>query len=459
MLLGTMPLERILIVEDDGNVRKLLHDLLEDQGFSVLGTASITQAKEMLEKEGVDLLISDIHLQDGNGLDFLKNVRKSERAQKMIVMTGFASMDSALEAIRIGVFDFLVKPIDSSMLTAAMERLKAVVKLEEENRYLRRENHPVEDNSVWLGESPLLENIRHLIERVAKTDATVLIQGESGVGKEVVARAIWMESLRGDQPFIRVNCAAIPAGLMESEFFGHDKGAFTGAVQSRAGRFELADKGTILLDEVTEISSDLQVKLLRVLQEREFERVGGSKTIPVDVRILATTNRNLADEVAQGRFREDLYYRLNVFPIEIPPLRSRGRDSVLLARHFLKKFSRQHGKKAVDFSPEAEARIQNYSWPGNVRELQNVMERSVILSGQKERLEAEDMFIPETNRMIRASESESVMKMAEMEQILIRKALSLCKGNRTHAADMLGISLRTLRNRLSEYRAAGIKVE
>lgn len=454
-----MPLERILIVEDDSNVRKLLHDLLEDQGFTVLGTASISQAQEMLEKEGVDLLISDIHLQDGNGLDFLKKVRETGKSQKMIVMTGFASMDSALEAIRIGVFDFLVKPIDFSMLTAVMERLKAVVKLEEENRYLRREGHSVEDHAVWWGESPLLENVRHLIERVAKTDASVLIQGESGVGKEVVARSIWMESLRRDQPFIRVNCAAMPAGLMESEFFGHDKGAFTGAVQSRAGRFELADKGSLLLDEVTEIPPDLQVKLLRVLQEREFERVGGSKTIQVDVRIIATTNRNLATEVAEGRFREDLYYRLNVFPIEIPPLRSRGRDAVLLSQHFLKKFARQYGKKSVDFSPEAATRIQNYSWPGNVRELQNVIERSVILSGQKEKLDAEDLFIPEANRLIKASESESVMKIAEMEQILIRKALSVCKGNRTHAAEMLGVSLRTLRNRLSEYRAAGIKVE
>ncbi|MFZ5806144.1 MAG: sigma-54-dependent transcriptional regulator [Verrucomicrobiota bacterium] len=442
-----MTLEKILVVDDDDGVRSVLFDLLQEMGFGVLAVSSLAQAREQAGKETFDLILCDVRMKDGNGLDFLVELREKNPAQKMMIMTGFASMDSAVKGIRIGVSDYLIKPIDPSMLEAALRRLDAVMKLEEENRYLRHEIAASPSFEMLPGKSAAMNTVMEMIKKAAPTEATVLIQGESGTGKEMIAHALYEASSRADKPFIKVNCAAIPANLMESEFFGHEKGAFTGAVQRRIGRFELADIGTILLDEITEIPPELQVKLLRVLQEKEFERVGGSKTLRVDVRVFATTNRNLSEEVKSGRFREDLFYRLNVFPVQIPPLRERGGDIILLADFFIQKFSRRHGAKVQSLSSDAQDHLCRYNWPGNVRELQNVVERAVILAAQKIQLDPEDLFLPEKN-----TQHDAPMTLAEMERRAIQHALQCCNQNRTHAARMLGISLRTLRNRLREYR-------
>lgn len=459
-----MNLDRILIIDDDGNVRSVLADLFGEMDLSILAVTSLKQARDVLQNESFDAVFCDVRLSDGNGLEFLQQLKERNPKQKMVIMTGFASMDIAMQAIHVGVIDFLIKPIDPSLLQATVQRLQTLFKLEEENSYLRQETTRSHEDMQW-GESGGMQSVKEMVTRVGETEATVLIQGESGVGKEMISRALHIASPRAVESYIRVNCAAIPANLMESEFFGHEKGAFTGAVQRRIGRFELADKGTLLLDEITEISLELQVKLLRVLQEREFERVGGNKTIRVDVRIIATTNRNLASEVAAGRFREDLYYRLNVFPIVVPPLRQRGNDLLLLAQNFLQRFAKRHGKGVTGFAEYAQSKMLAYSWPGNVRELQNVVERGVILGGDKRLLETSDLSLADVPVTKNGTEKileqpQQVLKpMAEVEQEMIRLALKQCKGNKTKAAAALGISLRTMQNRLTEYRAAGIEVE
>ena len=450
-----MKLDHILVVDDDSAVCGMVTDILREMDYSALGVPSIAQARIALQNESYDLVICDLMLNDGNGLQYLQELRKTAPGLHTMLMTGFGSLDSAVQALRIGVFDYLIKPIDSDRLTMTLERLQSVLDLQAENVYLRNEIVVREGELVEWGGSPAMLRVRELIDRISSTDATVLIQGESGTGKEVVAHALHRQSPRCSQPFIRVNCAAIPSTLLESEFFGHEKGAFTGAVQRREGRFELAHGGTLLLDEISEIPPDLQVKLLRVLQEREFERVGGNKTIKTDVRILATTNRNLLKYVKSGNFREDLYYRLNVVPIEIPPLRERGDDVSRLAVHFLKEFNRKHGKQIRSLSREALLKIKAYNWPGNVRELQNALERAVILASDCKELPADDLPSPELPAGGGPPEDGSVMTVEEMERRLILQALERCNGNRTHASELLGISLRTLRNKLALYRKAG----
>ncbi len=452
-----MKLERILVVDDESSVRVLVTDLLREMDYLALGVASIEQARNALKEDTFDLVICDLRLSDGNGLVLLQEIRKSHPHIHTMLMTGFGSLDSAVEALRIGVFDYLLKPIDGRRLAVTLDRLQSVLDLEAENVYLRDAVAERDGDLVSWGNSPAMLRVKEVIDRICQTDATVLIQGESGTGKEVVAHALHRQSHRSSQPFIRVNCAAIPATLLESEFFGHEKGAFTGAVQRREGRFELANGGTLLLDEISEIPPDLQVKLLRVLQEREFERVGGNKTIKVDVRILATTNRNLLKAVKSGGFREDLYYRLNVVPIELPPLRDRGEDVQHLAGHFLQEFNRKHGKKINKMSHEALLKIQAYHWPGNVRELQNAIERAVILAADNVDLRPDDLPLAEAAETETLPGDGHILKMEEMERQLILRALDRCNGNRTHASEMLGISLRTMRNKLALYRKAGLE--
>jgi len=453
-----MKLEKILVLDDEDGVRAVMTDLLREMGYSPLAVGTIHQARGMLKQESYDLILSDVRLSDGNGLDFLQEVRQIQPQARLVVMTGFGSLDSAVEAIRLGVFDYLVKPVNVSRLKVTMERLEQFQQLQSENTYLRREVNERATADIEWGRSPAMGRVRELIERLGTTDATVMIEGESGTGKEVVARELHARSVRSTQPFIRVNCAAIPATLLESEFFGHEKGAFTGAVQRREGRFEVAHGGTLLLDEISEIPPDLQVKLLRVLQEREFERVGGNKTIAVDVRVLATTNRNLKAEVKAGRFREDLYYRLNVVPIEIPPLRERGDDVVRLAEHFLESFTRKHGKTRMTLNAAIKKSLLSYSWPGNVRELQNAMERAVILASPEKGLTLDDFAFPHLDAEVPAISVEG-KNLAELEFEAIRSGLRQCRGNRTHTAAALGISLRTLRNKLVLYKKEGKEVE
>ncbi|GAB4245479.1 MAG: sigma-54 dependent transcriptional regulator [Candidatus Methylacidiphilales bacterium] len=452
-----MPVEKILVVDDESAVRGVVADVLREAGYSVLAVSNLIQARGQVASENYDVVICDLKLPDGDGLEFLEELRRVSPRSKGVVMTGFGSMESALQALRLGVSDYLVKPIEPSALELAIGRLESMVRLEAENQYLRKETTQEAAEGIVWGESPAMQRIRDMVVKLGRAEATVLIQGESGTGKEVVAHALCQASDRADKPFVRVNCAAIPSNLLESEFFGHEKGAFTGAVQRRQGRFEIADGGTLLLDEISEIPPELQVKLLRVLQEREFERVGGNKTISVDVRVMATTNRDLGIEVKQGRFREDLFYRLNVVPIHLPPLRERDADALLLARHFLKTFCRKHGKHIKDLSPAARDRILTYPWPGNVRELQNVLERAVILAPDHQPLGEDQLALPEPRTSTQASILEPVT-LAEAERKLILQALNRFRGNRTRAARVLGISLRTIRNKIREMKAAGIQV-
>ena len=452
-----MRADRILIVDDDDALRRMLVDYLSTQGYTALGVRSIQQGAEALRTDSFDLVIADLRLEDGSGLDLLKQLRQLSPRTYGVLMTGYATMETALEAIRIGLFDYMIKPILPAQIDLVLQRLESIKQLQSENSYLRQQQQTDGEGSgvVW-GKSGLMQDILEMVKKVAQTHATVLIQGESGTGKEVVAHAIVQHSARAQMPFIKVNCAAVPETLLESEFFGHEKGAFTGAVQRREGRFETANGGTLLLDEIAEIPLSLQVKLLRVLQEREFERVGGNKTIRVDVRLIASTNRDLQEEVRQGRFREDLFYRLNVVPINLPPLRLRGEDLVDLVEFYVAHFARKHGKEIKGVTPVALERLRGYRWPGNVRELQNTLERAVIMAAQDGPVEVPELGLEEkSSRVTTLNVADTLPTVDEMERRLIGSMLLQTSHNKTRAAEKLGISLRTLRNKLREYRAAG----
>ena len=451
-----MRIERILIVDDDDALRRMLVDYLTGEGYVPLGTRSVMQALEALRAESFDLVIADLRLEDGSGLDLLRQLKQVAPRSYGILMTGFATMDSAVESIRLGLFDYMLKPILPAQLDLVLQRIESVRQLQSENIYLRQQQQAEGGGgSVVWGRSGLMQDILEMVKKVAQTQATVLIQGESGTGKEVVAHAIVQHSTRAQMPFIKVNCAAVPETLLESEFFGHEKGAFTGAVQRREGRFETANGGTLLLDEIAEIPLSLQVKLLRVLQEREFERVGGNKTIQVDVRLIASTNRDLQEEVRQGRFREDLFYRLNVVPINLPPLRLRGTDLDDLIEYYVSHFARKHGKTVQGVTHRAKERLRAYRWPGNVRELQNTLERAVIMAGPDGLVEVPEFGLTEKNGMAGLNISDTLPTVEEMERKLIGCMLLQTAHNKTRAAEKLGISLRTLRNKLRAYRTAG----
>jgi len=453
-----MRADRILIVDDDDALRRMLVDYLGTEGYTALGVRSVQQGAEALKTDTFDLVIADLRLEDGSGLDLLKQLKQIAPRTYGILMTGYATMETAVEAIRIGLFDYMIKPILPAQLDLVLQRLESIRQLQSENSYLRQQVQADGEGSgvVW-GRSGLMQDILEMVKKVAQTQATVLIQGESGTGKEVVAHAIVQHSSRAQMPFIKVNCAAVPETLLESEFFGHEKGAFTGAVQRREGRFETANGGTLLLDEIAEIPLSLQVKLLRVLQEREFERVGGNKTIRVDVRLIASTNRDLQEEVRQGRFREDLFYRLNVVPINLPPLRLRGDDLQELVEFYVTHFARKHGKMIQSVTPVAMERLRGYRWPGNVRELQNTLERAVIMAAQEGPVEVPELGLEEkgARSVTGLNVSDALPTVHEMERRLIGSMLLQTSHNKTRAAEKLGISLRTLRNKLREYRAAG----
>jgi len=452
-----MRIDRILIVDDDDQLRRMLVDYLVSQGYTALGMRSMQQGREALRNDFFDLVIADLRLEDGSGLDFLREVKQLAPRSYGILMTGYATMETAVEAIRIGLFDYMLKPILPAQLDLVLQRLESVRQLQSENSYLRQQQQQTNGagSSVVWGRSDLMQDILEMVKKVAQTHATVLIQGESGTGKEVVAHSIVQHSPRAQMPFIKVNCAAVPETLLESEFFGHEKGAFTGAVQRREGRFETANGGTLLLDEIAEIPLSLQVKLLRVLQEREFERVGGNKTIRVDVRLIASTNRDLQEEVRQGRFREDLFYRLNVVPINLPPLRLRGDDLQDLVEFYVAHFARKHGKTITGASVRALERLRAYRWPGNVRELQNTLERAVIMAAQDGLVEVPELGNAEKGLAVTLNVAEKLPTVDEMERRLIGSMLLQTSHNKTRAAEKLGISLRTLRNKLRAYRSAG----
>lgn len=376
-----MAIESILVVDDEALMRQFLEAALTQKGYAVDVAENGKQAFAYLKTQEYDLVITDMNMPDHTGLDVLKKVKERAPQTVVLIMTAFGTIENAVEAMKLGAFNYLLKPFTPDAIEALIEKAEEHLALVNENAYLRSQ---VSAKSELIAESPTMQRVLDEALRVATSQASVLIHGESGTGKEVIAGAIHRHSARAHQPYIRVNCAAVPDTLIESEFFGHEKGAFTGASAKRQGRFELADKGTLLLDEVTEIPLNLQPKLLRVVQEQEFERVGGTRPISVDVRLISTSNRDLKEAIKENVFREDLYYRLNVVPIHLPPLRERAEDILPLCRYFLDKYCLTNGKKPKTLTKKAEEKLKKYRWPGNIRELGNVMERVVVLDyGQK----------------------------------------------------------------------------
>jgi len=463
-----MSIEKIIVLEDDAIVRNNLENFLRRQRFDVASAPNLAAARNYLNRDNFDLIFVDMRLPDGQGIDLLKQLQTRPQRPLAVVMTGFGSVESAVECMKNGAFDYLIKPFSNDQIEFTLRRAQEFNQLVQVNTYLSQEADA--GDQELLGRSPAMEALRSLIRKVARTQATVLIQGESGTGKELVARAFYRESPRASAPFIRVNCAAVPENLIESEFFGHEKGAFTGALAKREGRFELAHGGTILLDEIGEISPAVQAKLLRVLQERELERVGGSRTIKVDVRVIATTNRNLEHSVERKEFRQDLFFRLNVVPVSVPPLREHREDIPLLATEFMRRLGRKHGVHVKGFTDAALRVLQEHSWPGNVRELQNVVERAVIMCGENGMLEPPHLGLPAAPDGVAAaavvdpisgpSKAGSTCEfptLAQLEKQHVLAALDRCKGNRTHAAKILDVSIRTLRNKLHEYNGTVTK--
>jgi DNA-binding NtrC family response regulator len=442
----------VLVVDDEKEMVDLIATTLKKGNYRVDSASDGNKAIEKIRGNCYDLVITDLKMPKISGMDILKEAKRVSTDTNVVMITGYATISSAVEAMKQGAFDYIPKPFSKDELNLVAKRVFDYKRLVEENQHLKNELAEKYDYHNILGKSESMRKVFETIEMVGASNSTVLIQGESGTGKELVARAIHYSSPRSENPFVKLNCAAVPEGLMESELFGHEKGAFTGAVRKTRGRFERADRGTLLFDEISEMSYNLQAKLLRVLQEREFERVGDGTTQRVDVRILATTNRNLMEEIKAKTFREDLFYRLNVVPIYIPPLRERREDIPMLTEYFLDRFCYENGVERKVIDEGGMKILQQRDWPGNVRELEHTIERAVVLSrGEKikpELLKLEGMSDPaERGEII-----ETGITLDEMEQRLILKTLEREEGNKTKTAKVLGISVRTLRNKLNRYQ-------
>jgi DNA-binding NtrC family response regulator len=460
-----MARENILVVDDEPDMRDALTAALRREGFCLSTAANGVDALEKVQGQPFDLIVTDVRMPRMGGLALLQELKRTSATIPVVMMTGYGRIEDAVEAMKAGAFDYLLKPF-------SLEDLKAVVTKALASRHapskptLEPSRHDEPDyvevdlsveRPIVTQDSRMLQVIE-LAKEAASSKATVLLNGESGTGKEVLARYIHAHSPRSTQPFVAVNCAAIPEGLLESELFGHEKGAFTGAITKQVGKFEWAHRGTILLDEISEMHLPLQAKLLRVLQEHEIERVGGRKPVPVDIRIIATTNRRLKDHMTSGKFREDLYYRLNVIPLNIPPLRERKGDIPMLVEHFIRKHSRGGNQPLPRMSQDTIQHFLQYDWPGNIRELENMVERWLVLY-QGGFLTTSHLFLNEGAAVLPpASLGKPSMSVREMERALIMETLQAMNGNRTQAAKVLGISLRTLRNKLREYQG-GSKVK
>jgi two-component system response regulator AtoC len=442
-------IEKVLLADDEPIMLSLLAEILKREGKEITVVENGFDAIEKLKAESFDLVISDMIMPKKGGLDVLSIARQLHPQTPVIIATAHGTIESAVDAVKQGAFNYLLKPFSLEALESCLAKAEEHVRLIKENRFLREEQTKHKCPHL-IAESPAMKKIVQDLEKIAKSNASVFITGESGTGKEVVGAAIHKLSLRNSAPFIKVNCAAIPETLVESEFFGHEKGAFTGAIQRKTGRFELADKGTLLLDEVTEIPIVLQAKLLRAIQEQEFERVGGMRPIKVNIRFLATSNRNMQDAIDSKIFREDLYYRLNVVPIHIPPLRERVEDILPLAHYFLKRFCEENHKPPKQFSERAIQRLQNYPWPGNVRELGNIIERIVVLDFDST-IDIEHLYldIPQTTKG--KGSLPLGWSLHELEKRYILETLEHNHRNKTKTAAALKISVRTLRNKLHEY--------
>jgi DNA-binding NtrC family response regulator len=441
---------RILLVEDDTTFRSLLSAILDDDGYELVEREDGKAALKTLQGQSFDLVLSDLRLPGLNGLDLFRRAQAEGIAPPFILLTAFGTVEEAVAAMKEGVADFLTKPLkDPETLRTLVRRVLNGSQQERSLKVLKeRETAGLPpDEVLFAGQA--MQQVRRLLMDVASTQATVLISGESGTGKELAARMIHQTSPRRDAPFVALNCAAIPETLLESELFGHEKGAFTGATQARQGKFELASGGTIFLDEIGELPLALQSKFLRVLQERVFERVGGSREIRVDLRVVAATNRDLAEEVRGRRFREDLYYRLNVFPLQLPALRDRRDGLPVLVRYLLQRAAIQTGRDLQDIEPQALELLSGYSWPGNIRELQNVIERAVILC--KGTITGADLSDVVRQPVVTSDSVRAGGSLKDRERASILEALASCNNNRRLAAEKLGISKRTLQYRLKEY--------
>jgi|HubBroStandDraft_2_1064218.scaffolds.fasta_scaffold49524_2 DNA-binding NtrC family response regulator len=442
----------ILIVEDEPKMRRLLELNLAEDGMTTLSAGDAEAGLKLLRENSVNLVVTDLKLPGMSGLDFLHAIKRQHAALPVVVMTAFGTVETAVEAMKAGASDYVLKPFSLSEMRMVIHKELDVHNLREENRSLREALGKRYEHPNVVARSTKMQEVLATVDRVAPTNSTVLLGGESGVGKDLIARAIHEKSRRAAGPFIKINSTAIPENLLESELFGYERGAFTGANASKPGKFELADKGTLFLDEIGDVPLAIQVKLLRVLQEREFERLGGTKTLKVDVRLIAATNRDLREALEQGTFREDLYYRLNVVPIDIAPLRQRKEDIPDLANLFISRFAGDSGKPIEDITPEAMQVLVNYHWPGNVRELQNIIERACALA-KGVVLKVEDIHLDvRPARAMNGADNflPEGMTLEQWEDEMIRESLRRAHGNKSQAARLLGLSRNALRYRLSK---------
>ncbi len=452
----------LLILDDERNYLLILEALLEDEGYKITALPDPETGLAFLEDSEVDVVITDMKMPKVTGQEVLEHVKKTYPHIPVIIMTAFGSIESAVEAMKLGAFDYITKPFANEELLLSVTKASQFAEAQRENRLLRQNLEERYGLNRIVARDRAMRQVLDMVDKAAPSRSTVLISGESGTGKELVARAIHYASPRRNGPFVAVNCMAFNPGVLESELFGHEKGAFTGAVSRRRGRFELADKGTLFLDEVGELSPDMQVKLLRVLQERTFERVGGVEPVESDIRLVAATNKNLAEEIAAGNFREDLFYRLNVVEVNIPPLRERREDIPYLAAHFLENFSRENNKSFQGFTPEAMDYLSAYEWPGNVRQLENVIERCVVLAHQEmvgvedlppEIKDEESQFKSAVDLLpARVNLAETLEKI---EAALVRRALARSDFVQVKAADLLGVSKSLLQYKLKKYKITG----
>jgi len=438
---------KILIVDDEAIIRESLRDWLSDVGYKVLTAENGLQALEIIKREKPGVAFVDLVMPGMDGIELLKRAKEISPDIDVIIITAYGSIPTAINAMREGAYDYIEKPFCPERAEMLVDKLVEHQRLIEENISLHQKLEERYQFENIIAKSSKMRQVIEVIKVVAKSNATVLITGESGTGKELIAQAVHSQSYRKDKPFVAVSCAALPESLLESELFGHEKGAFTGAYAQRKGKFEAANRGTLFMDEIGEMSANIQVHLLRVLEEKEFTRVGGNELIKVDVRVISATNKDMKKAVANGQFREDLYYRLNVVPIELPPLRERAEDIPLLTQHFLKKFAVENQKEIIGFSPEATDFLLKYKWPGNVRELENAIERAVILA-KNPYIEATDLT--QENRLMAHSVPPG-RSLKEIERERVLNVLNETGGNRSETARILGISRATLYNKIREY--------
>lgn len=443
---------KLLIVDDEKNMRWAISRALEKEGYEIYEASNGQEGIAIFERNRPDVMLLDLKMPVMDGMETLKKIRETNTTTPILMLTAHGTMETAIEAMKLGAMDYLSKPFDVEELKVQIRKALHVSELEEQVTYLK-ETTAFETGNVVIGDSQPMKELMTMVERVAATPATILIQGESGTGKEIVAHLIHHNSPRRDKPFVKVNCGAIPETLIESELFGHEKGAFTGAISRKIGKFERARGGTILLDEIGELNLSMQVKLLRVLQDKEIERVGGSETVSVDARVIAATNRQLKEMTEEGTFREDLYYRLSVIPLHIPPLRERKEDIPAFVNHFLKVYGNEMGRKNMTLSPEAMEQLVNHPWKGNVRELENVIERLVIFSPTDDvkKVDLPHSDDTEAKKEGRILLPEEGVSLDDLEKDLILQALEKTGNNQTKAAQLLGISRHTLMYRMDKH--------